>query len=256
MGELEPGVLLVDKAAGRTSFSVVRELRKLTGIKKIGHAGTLDPFATGLLVMCLGRQATRLSGVLMEGSKEYHATIILGSVSTTLDPEGEITRVSGFEPLPAGRVTEVLTGFTGTIMQKPPLYSALKHKGRPLYDYARRGEPVEKPPRPVTIESLRWLNPRPVIDDDDRSLVLRVRCGKGTYIRSLAADIGEKLGTGGYLAALRRERSGPFSVNDGVATARLEAADSIETVRASMIGLAELRKILRISDKVATLPIS
>ena len=144
ISESEAGVVLIDKPVGKTSFAIVRAVRRIFSIKKVGHAGTLDPFATGLLVVCIGRPATRLISSLMDGKKEYLATVHLGIESTTLDPEGVLSPGKSPEGIDVGAVDEALAGFRGTIMQTPPSYSALKHKGKPLYHYARKGIAVEK----------------------------------------------------------------------------------------------------------------
>ncbi len=241
----EAGVLLVDKPAGKTSFAMVKVLRRLTGIRKIGHAGTLDPFATGLLVVCLGRSATRMIADFMDGEKEYLATLELGRVSTTQDPEGEIS--SGAEPpdYPAEVIEAVLERFRGSIMQQPPAFSALKHKGRPLYHYARQGISIEKNPREVVIHQLEWLDSRSVVDSALPEMRLRVRCGKGTYIRALAEDIGQALGCGAYLTALRRTGSGCFSVTDSLPGMELYNDGAAAVVQSRLLGVENVRKLLQ-----------
>ncbi|THB78933.1 MAG: tRNA pseudouridine(55) synthase TruB [Desulfobulbaceae bacterium] len=213
---MEPGVLLVDKPAGKSSFALVRVVRKLTGIKKVGHAGTLDPFATGLLVICIGRPATKMISQFMDSDKEYLATLRLGAVSTTLDPEGEISPTDTSFAYRSEEIEAVLDRFRGEIKQVPPAYSALKHKGKPLYHYARQGVMIEKEPRTVHIHSLECFYSIDMIDTHNPILTCRVVCSKGTYIRSLAADIGKALGCGAYLSELRRTRSGVFSVDNAV----------------------------------------
>ena len=152
--QADPGVVLVDKLPGRTSFSVVRSVRRIFGVKKVGHAGTLDPFASGLLVVCIGRPATRLIGMLMEGEKTYQARVVLGMVSTTQDPEGEISAGGPVTGLDRDAIEASLASFRGVIMQTPPRFSALKHKGKPLYHYARKGIAITKEPREVTRHEL------------------------------------------------------------------------------------------------------
>ncbi len=235
-----PGVLLVDKPAGSTSFAMVRVVRRLAGVKKVGHAGTLDPFATGLLVICIGRPATRLIDQLMDGDKEYLATLVLGTVSSTLDPEGELVATGPWPPLAGDVVRRVLAGFCGTILQRPPAFSALKHHGKPLYQYARQGIVIDKAPRPVRIERLDWLDAREQVLPDAPTLQLRVRCGKGTYIRSLAADIGAALGCGAYLTALRRTASGCYRVEQSVCGQALQADTGPELLRRHLRALDEL----------------
>jgi tRNA pseudouridine55 synthase len=242
---LESAVLLVDKPAGKTSFSIVRAVRRLSGIKKVGHAGTLDPFATGLLVVCIGRGATRLISQFMDGEKEYEATLCLGKVSSTLDPEGEITDGPQSPCYSNQDVASILRDFTGSIMQHPPAYSALKHKGKPLYHYARRGIKIEKPPRQVHIKQLEWLDRRDRLDGSDPSMRVRVRCSKGTYIRSLAADIGDRLGCGAYLTALRRTRSGFFSVAESIPGEALFNAAEVEIGEQALLSVEQVQKHLQ-----------
>ncbi len=214
---LESAVVPVDKPAGPSSFRMVQLVRRASGIKKVGHAGTLDPFASGLLLICIGRPATRLVDRLMAGDKEYEATLQLGVSTATHDPEGEV--LERREPSEAhfAALDEALAAFRGELWQSPPAFSAAKHQGKPLYSYARRGEMIEKPPRRALIHELRLL----AQDRDQGRLVLRVRCSKGTYIRSLAHDLGQVLGCGAHLVALRRLASGGFRVEQALAGERL-----------------------------------
>ena len=205
--EFTAGVFLVDKPIGPTSFRIVQQFRRALGMKKIGHAGTLDPFASGLLIICAGRPATRIIDQLMGGEKEYEATIKLGVSTDTQDLEGEVISQSAVPELSQADMAGILTDFVGEQMQVPPRYSALKHKGKPLYYYARRGIDVVKEARPVFIRSIDCLG------FADGLLEMRVVCSKGTYIRTLAADIGQAIGCGGHLVQLRRTRSGVFSVD-------------------------------------------
>ena len=241
----DPGVVLVDKLAGRTSFSVVRSVRKIFGVKKVGHAGTLDPFASGLLVVCIGRPATRLIGALMEGTKTYQATVVLGRVSSTQDPEGEISESGRADGLDRETIEAALGDFRGTIMQTPPQFSALKHKGKPLYHYARKGITVTKEPREVTIFELELGRVDLAPPGRPATMELMIRCSKGTYIRSLADDIGRTLGCGAYLSALRRTRSGCFSVADAIAGEALDQAGKAEWVRQQRIDLDKVQNILQ-----------
>lgn len=204
------GVLLVDKPAGVTSSDVVVAVRRMFKLRKVGHGGTLDPQATGLLVLLVGR-GTKLSGAAMSGDKTYEGTLRLGAATDTQDAEGEV--VSGSDP--SGVTREALealvaSDFAGDIFQTPPMVSAIKVDGVPLYRMARRGEEVAREPRLVHVYSFR-------VDDfgipDTR---FTVRCSKGTYVRTLCHDIGAKLGCGGHLASLRRVRSGRFDVADAV----------------------------------------
>lgn len=207
---VEAGVFLIDKPVGPTSFRLVQQVRRALGIKKVGHAGTLDPFASGLLILCAGRPATRIIEQLMGGDKVYEATLQLGVETDTQDLEGEVVAEREVVPFSRETVENCLADFVGEGMQTPPCYSALKHKGKPLYYYARKGIEVVKPPRPIVIRELVLLDLGP------DWLSIRVGCGKGTYVRTLAADIGKALGCGAHLTALRRLQSGPFSVKDAL----------------------------------------
>ena len=209
------GILLVDKPKGKTSFSLVTALRKKTGIQKIGHAGTLDPFATGLMIMLIGKSFTRLSDQYLTQEKEYQCTVHLGATTDTYDCEGTIIQTSDIVPsLPA--IEEALKKFNGTISQIPPMFSAKKIQGQRLYDLARRGISVERQPVSVTLQTtyLSYTYPH---------LELHIVCSKGTYIRSLAYDLGVLLGCGAHLHALRRLRSGSFSINEAINGALLYA---------------------------------
>ena len=219
MSEQNDGIVLIDKPAGWTSFDVVAKIRghirrgyTKQGIKptkrqlKVGHAGTLDPFATGLLVILLG-DATKKATEFLKLDKVYEAEIILGKESTTGDPEGELTAVSDTKPT-TEEVQAVLAAFTGEIRQRPPIFSAIKINGRRAYKLARDGKEVEIPERTVTIHSLELL------DYTYPSLKIRTHVGSGTYIRSLAVDIGRALGTGAYCGALRRTRIADWSIDD------------------------------------------
>jgi len=242
---VEAGILLVDKPVGKTSFSMVQAVRRLFNIKKVGHAGTLDPFASGLLVVCIGRPATKLVSTIMEGEKEYLATLQLGAVSTTQDPEGTITATAGFTGISGISVERVFARFRGTIRQIPPAFSALKHRGKPLYHYARRGISIEKESREVAIHHLEWLDQRSCIDILEPSLTIKVTCSKGTYIRTLAADIGDAIGCGAYLSTLRRTRSGFFSVKDSVPGSALETTGSNELIYKSILSVENVQNLLQ-----------
>ena len=241
----DAGVLLVDKPAWKTSFAMIKAVRRLTGIKKVGHAGTLDPFATGLLVICVGRTATRMIPSFMDGEKEYVATLELGKTSTTLDPEGEITSGELLRDYSEGDIEQIIDQFRGSIMQKPPAYSALKHKGKPLYHYARQGIMIEKSPREVHIHQLDWLDRRALVKSDHPLLSLRVRCSKGTYIRTLADDIGHALGCGAYLISLRRTQSGFFSVEQSVSGTDLYGDEGVALVQNKLISVVDVQKLLQ-----------
>lgn len=202
------GFLNIDKPVGMTSHDVVAVIRRGTRIKKVGHAGTLDPLATGILIVCVDK-ATRLSEFVMAHTKTYEADIRLGVETDTYDAEGAITRTDE-HPISREQFAAALTGFIGDIQQIPPMYSAIKQDGKKLYDLARQGQTVERPARPVTIyalELLKWDFPHAHV---------RVICTAGTYIRSLAYDIGRVLEVGGHLAGLRRTQSGNFDLANAV----------------------------------------
>jgi tRNA pseudouridine55 synthase len=211
------GIFNIDKPAGQTSFQVVSLVRRLSGVRRVGHAGTLDPSATGVLVVCLG-QATRLTEYMMEATKVYRAEVRLGITTDTLDATG--TPVSQNDPSNISRqqVEEALTAFVGEIDQVPPMFSALKHNGEPLYRYARAQKQVERQARRVTIHRLQLLAFQPPL------ATIEVECGKGTYIRALAHDLGQQLGCGAHLATLARLRVGPFTLDDACSLPELEAA--------------------------------
>jgi tRNA pseudouridine55 synthase len=201
------GFLNVDKPYGLTSHDVVGKIRRGLRIKKVGHAGTLDPLATGVLVICLG-QATRLSEYVMNTRKRYTAHITLGKSTTTYDAEGDVVAQQPASHITADDIEAILPCFMGRIKQLPPMYSAIKKDGKKLYELARAGETVEIQPRDVNIHNLNILSIAP--SESTVSLMLDVECGSGTYIRSLAHDIGVALGVGAYLSDLRRTQSGSF----------------------------------------------
>ncbi len=212
------GFLNLDKPAGLTSHDVVARIRRGLAVKKVGHAGTLDPLATGVLVICIGG-ATRLSDYVMHATKVYRARIHLGISTTTYDAEGEVVAEQDSSTLTLDAIETALDSFRGEIEQVPPMYSAIKQGGRKLYDLARAGEVVERAPRRVTIDSLRvlaWTPPEVTVE---------VACSAGTYIRSLAHDLGDALGTGGHLSGLVRLRSGGFVLDDSIGLETLLAAD-------------------------------
>ena len=216
MGGLS-GILLLDKDEGWTSQDCVAKLRGILGEKRIGHAGTLDPLATGLLVVLVGR-ATRAASFAEAETKEYIAAFRPGMVTDTQDITGNLLRSSSVLPSEE-EVRAVLPRFVGEIEQIPPMYSAIKINGRKLYDIARRGGEVERAPRSITIHSIDYLEQR------EGDHILRIRCSKGTYIRTLCHDLGEALGCGGCMASLRRTRSGQFRVEDARHIAALTRAD-------------------------------
>lgn len=216
------GFLNIDKPAGITSHDVVARVRRVARQKRVGHAGTLDPAATGVLVIALG-QATRLIEYVQdETRKRYTATIRLGITTTTDDAEGDITAANPVPELDRSSVEVALAPFRGRIQQVPPMYSALHHQGQRLYDLARAGKVVDIPARPVQIYSLSLL------DMDLPTVTLDVECGKGTYIRSLARDLGAALGCGAHLAGLRRTAVGVFEIADAVSLEDLEGEKGSE----------------------------
>jgi tRNA pseudouridine55 synthase len=210
------GFLLVDKPLEWTSHDVVAKLRGITGIRKIGHGGTLDPLATGLLVIGIGA-ATKQLEQYVQGDKTYLATVRLGAASTTDDAEGEVSRRSvGTEPTEAA-ITAAMAGFVGDQDQLPPTFSALKTDGKKHYELARAGKPVVRKPRQITIHS---VEPVKIAYPD---VTFRCRVSKGTYIRSIARDLGERLDVGGYLTALRRESVGEFTLAEAASLTELQA---------------------------------
>lgn len=209
------GFLLIDKHEGISSAHVVNRVKRLLQVKKAGHSGTLDPLATGLLVVCLGK-ATRLAQFLSEAGKTYEAQIMFGATSKTYDRDGDIIATVN-PPVPtAAEVDAAVSRYVGDIEQTAPLYSALKHKGKPLYDYARKNIPVELKVREVRIDSIR------VTSYSYPILSITVRCSSGTYIRSLAHDIGRDLGCGGYIHSLRRTSIGGLDIASSILMADLE----------------------------------
>ncbi|WP_300667236.1 tRNA pseudouridine(55) synthase TruB [Desulfoluna sp.] len=220
---MKDGIILIDKPAGISSASVVYRIKKRFSFAKVGHAGTLDPFATGLMVITVGK-ATRLSRFFLDADKRYTGRLVLGTLTDTLDPEGEVLKTETPEvmadlasTLALPEIHKVFHAFTGDFMQVPPVYSALKHKGVPLYKLARKGQPVEKPPRPVTLyKNTLTSYAFPHLD-------FEVSCSKGTYIRSLARDMAEALGTVGHLISLRRIESLGFHVDEALTLAEVEA---------------------------------
>ncbi len=211
------GILVIDKPKGWTSFDVVAKIRNKLSVKKVGHTGTLDPMATGVLVLCLGK-ATKLAQTMTGYDKEYIAEITLGATSPTDDAEGEVKKNESAKPISEDMLKETLKDFEGEIMQIPPQFSAKKIKGRRAYAMARKGQEVKLEPVPVTVHELELLEYKwPVAK-------VRLLSGKGFYVRSLARDLGQKLSTGGYLSALRRTKVGSYDLSQ--ATTIEEAEES------------------------------
>ena len=202
------GILLVDKPKSRTSFSLVAALRRCLGVQKIGHAGTLDPMATGVMVLLVGKKFTSQSMALTGQDKEYEATITLGATTDSYDAEGNIVATSPHIPS-LDDVEKATSYFNGTIEQIPPMFSAKKIDGQKLYDLARKGQEVERKPVQITLTTT-------LLDYSYPYIKLHIACSKGTYIRSIAHDIGARLSSGGHLSALVRTRSGSFNLTDCV----------------------------------------
>lgn len=227
------GVLVIDKPKGPTSFDVVRQVRGLLKVKKVGHTGTLDPMATGVLPLCLG-EATKVAGFITEGDKAYDAVVRLGVETDTQDAEGKVVAEAPVPPLSAALLEEVLARFRGTFEQVPPMYSAVKVGGKRLYELARAGEEVERASRQVTVYELVLR------DFNAHQLHLSVRCSKGFFVRTLAQDIGRALGCGAHLEMLRRTMSGPFSLAQALPLSELpELVKEPEALARRLLSLSE-----------------
>lgn len=227
------GFLNIYKPKGLTSHDVVARLRKITKVRQIGHTGTLDPFATGVLPICIGK-ATRLIEYL-EDDKEYLATVQFGKNTATYDLEGEITATFD-KKVTEEDVKNALKDFEGEISQIPPIYSAIKVNGKKLYDYARQGQDIEIKPRKVTISKIELKE----FDKTSQSAKITVACSKGTYIRSIAYDLGAKLGCGGYLTALERTKAGKFQVNTAI---KLEDLTEVSQIVENLINPLDMLNI-------------
>lgn len=215
-GRAVHGIVLLDKPAGMTSNEALQKVKRLYFARKAGHTGSLDPLASGMLPICLG-EATKVSGFLLDADKHYWVRCRLGQRTSTGDAEGEVLETRPLPALDAAQVEAVLARFRGTIEQVPPMYSALKHEGQRLYKLARQGVEVERQPRQVDIKALELL----ALEGD--RLDIRVHCSKGTYVRTLAEDIGEALGCGAHVAGLRRTGVGPYREEQMIGMERLEA---------------------------------
>lgn len=226
------GVLLIDKAPDMTSHDVVAIARRSLNTKKIGHCGTLDPMATGLLMLVIGR-ATKIQDLLMSEDKEYQGTMTLGAVTSTQDRQGEVTETKPVPELSTAEVEAAFATFLGDFDQIPPMVSAIKKDGVPLYKLARKGQTIEREPRPVSVKSYRIS--RVELPDID----FTVECSKGFYVRTYAHDIGAALGCGGHLSALRRTRSGKFTLARAVTVEELKHGPREELLKA-MVSLAEI----------------
>ncbi len=243
--EFDAGVFLIDKPVDITSFGVVSRLRRILNMKKVGHAGTLDPFATGLLIVCAGRSATKLISQFMEGTKEYLATLRLGVETETQDTEGTVTARRAVGEISAVAVEDCLQQFRGKQLQVPPAYSALKYQGKPLYYYARKGIKIVKDAREVDISTLERTDGSQTLTGDEADLGIRVVCTKGTYIRTLAADIGASLGCGAHLVQLRRVKSGCFTVDGSLTWEDLSSEDALHRCLDKMISVEQVCKLLQ-----------
>ena len=240
------GLLNIDKPGGMTSHDVVNRIRRLTGIRRIGHAGTLDPLATGVLLLCIGR-TTRLVEYLVGHDKVYEVTVRLGQATNTYDAEGEVVVERPFTHLTSNQIEQALTPFRGPIQQKPPIYSAIKKDGQPLYKLARAGVEIDVPARSVTIHALD------ILDVTLPEVRLRVACSSGTYIRSLAHDLGEALGCGGHVTALRRTAVGDFAVANAVPLDDLTADNWSEHILVGETAVAHLPRLDLTTDQTAAL---
>jgi len=211
------GILNINKPSGKTSFSVVAMVKRLSGERRVGHAGTLDPTATGVLPVCLG-QGTRIVEFLVADTKAYRAEVELGVATDTYDAAGRVMQRVNASGISRERVEAALASFRGLIQQVPPMYSAVKHRGKPLYKLARAGITVERRSRLAKVYSLEFVDWQPPV------ATIEVVCGKGTYIRSLAHDLGQAVGCGANLKSLVRLRCGPFEIKDAVSLPQLEDA--------------------------------
>jgi len=247
------GVVVVNKPSGPTSFDVVRRVKGLFKVKRVGHTGTLDPTATGVLPICVG-EATKVAGFIADGEKEYEATVRFGQVTDTQDAAGRVLETRPVEGLTEDRVREALRSFVGLIEQTPPMYSARKIEGKRLYELARAGEEVEREPRTVNVDEARLTSYQPP------DCGIFVRCSKGTYLRTLAHDLGARLGCGAHLRELRRVRVASFGIDESVGLDELMAAAKqgrdelaryLKPLDRALEGLAELRLDPHLSRRVA-----
>lgn len=231
-GRVLDGVLLLDKPVGLSSNHALQRAKRAMDAQKAGHTGTLDPFATGLLVCCMGR-ATKISGAMLNADKSYLATIAFGRETDSGDLTGIVVSeaAADFEGVSQERLNTVLDSFVGTQLQIPPMISALKRDGKPLYEYARQGIVLEREPREITIRGIELLEATPT------SANIHVHCTKGTYIRTLAQDIGRVLGCYAHLSALRRTRVGPFLLDAAI---ELEALQTMEAPESKLIAMNDL----------------
>jgi tRNA pseudouridine55 synthase len=229
------GILIVDKPAGISSAKVVARVKELLKAKRAGHTGTLDPFATGVLVCCIN-QATKLAGFFLRGNKKYEAVLRLGIETDTQDSTGNVTRICNHVEFSEKTIRSVFKRYEGTLTQVPPVYSALKYKGTPLYKLARSDKPVQKPARKITIIDLK------IIDIHLPTICFEVFCSAGTYIRTLCADIGATLGCGGHLKELRRIESSGFTIKEAIT---LEALKDLTVTNKSASRIISMSNALK-----------
>ncbi len=215
------GILVIDKPKDITSMDVVRAVKRVTRVKRVGHAGTLDPIATGVLPVCLG-QATRFMDYLVDGGKTYFGEVTLGAATDTYDAQGQVTATGDYSGVAQADVEALFPLFTGVIMQQPPMYSAVKHEGQRLYNLARAGVEVDRPEREVVVHGL-WLR-----EWDPPRVAIEMWCGKGFYMRSFAHDLGAALGCHGHLSALTRTHAGPFSLDNAFSIEQFESEEDWE----------------------------
>lgn len=223
------GIIIIDKPLGKTSHDMVYFMRKLTGIKKVGHTGTLDPEATGVLPICIG-SATKVADMLTLSDKRYTAELVLGMTTDTQDAEGEVLTECAVN-VTAEEIENAVKSFVGEIEQVPPMYSAIKQNGKKLYELARKGIEVERKKRKIKIYEINILS----IDTVEYRVKIDVLCSKGTYIRTLCEDIGMKLGVGAYMNTLRRTMTGPFALSDSYTTEQLRKMNEEGTLEAALI---------------------
>lgn len=223
ISEISDGtVLLIDKAKLRTSFDIIRDVRRKLNIKKVGHAGTLDPAATGLLIVCTGRKTKEIYK-FQDMSKVYEGVITLGIATPSMDGETEPVSVKPVNNITENLIEQVRESFLGEIYQMPPMYSAIKHKGKSLYKYARQGIEIKREPRKVNIYNFH------IKEVKLPEIYFEIECSKGTYIRVIANDFGDKLGCGGYLTVLRRSQIGMYDVNNALTTDELNSIEIVES---------------------------
>lgn len=226
------GIIIIDKPAGITSAKVVARLKEIVGARKVGHTGTLDPFATGVMICCLNR-ATRLARFFLAGDKKYKAVLCLGEETDTQDRTGKTISVCKDLEFSDKEIRDVFKEFEGPVEQMPPVFSSLKHKGTPLYKLARQGKPVQKPPRQILIHYLK------ISDINLPEIHFEVSCSSGTYIRTLCADIGKRLGCGGHLKSLRRIESCGFSIDQTLHLEEVEMLSKKGLLQDKIVGMAD-----------------